>query len=586
MTTNQGKDQSMKIIGIDLSALFRRHYEAKEGDPGAARARSVEEVQRIREGFDRVAVCLDGGRSFRAAIEPSYKAHRVRPPEAYYEQRRRCVERLRADGCAIFAAPEVDLSAAGGPAAGLYAEADDVLAALAAWAREGGHELTIYSGDKDLLQLVGEGVDVWRHDSPPPLLDEQSEPERTWRPAHVLRFHKAAEDRKVVLIGVDPPRVADVLALAGDSSDGFSPFPGWVEDGKKKPGIGMTTAIRLVQRFGTVTNVIAALDMRDENDDPVIRGHIHEVLRRGQPTPIKAALRGLDLATLRIVDVDFAPLLTDAPAPAPVAGASMEAEPGDSFSPDPEPAPGPALVVNGREAVPGPEAHEWVEREPTAPKPPPAPLAVRREPGPTPEPRSTALTVAPAAPMVVEGINRYAFQPRDLGELWRTSKALCNSRLYPQYGTPEAIMAIAIEAGERGVPIGLALRNGYVVKGRPAWSASFLAALVLSSGKARAFRIVETDEQHATLEYQRIGEPVPSRFTFTIEEARKAGWLKSGQNGDSKWITNPRTMLRWAALREGARAFFPDVVAGMHTPDELRSGHVTDEEIDAPEVAS
>lgn len=503
----------IKILAVDLSNVFRGKWEASAGrnDQGQqAFDGSLAAIADAREGFDRVAVCCDAGPSFRKVIEPAYKAHRERPPEAYGAQLSRLLGRLTADGCSIFKAPAIEVPDV--PTGTFYAEADDVIASLCAWSTPHG-TVRILGSDKDLLQLVDDaGVDVRKLDG------------AIFNEAAVLAKH-----------GVTPARVPDWLAIGGDRSDGFKAFPGWEETDaageiKKRPGIGDTTAAKLLEKFGNVVGIFDALASKDDAGEPKIKGHVAEVLTRHG---LAAGMRGLQLATLRHdLPIDFAPLLAE-----PTVKKAAEVAP--YFKPE--------LVA----ASPS-------DRSPVAT------AAPRAEP-------TTALALPTRDRSV--GIDVYALQPRTLGELWNTAEALFNSRLYPQYSNAEAIMAIAIEANERGVSIGLALRNGYVVSGRPAWSASFIAGLVLASGKADIFEIIESTAARAVLEYQRKGRP-SGRFEFTIEEARVAGWIKGG----SKWSTNPRTMLRWAAMREAARAFFPDVVSGMHTPDELRDGQVTDAE--------
>lgn len=164
-------------------------------------------------------------------------------------------------------------------------------------------------------------------------------------------------------------------------------------------------------------------------------------------------------------------------------------------------------------------------------------------------------------------IDIYELQPRSFDQVERIARIVMESKGYG-FANVEQVMMCIIEARERGTPVGAALRAAYNVRGKLAWSASYLGGLVLTSGKAHHFEIVDTTSKKAALEYQRIGRPA-GVFTFTLEEAQDAGWCRSGQNGDSKWITNPRTMCRWAAIREAARAFFPDVVSGLATPDEL-----------------
>ena len=104
-------------------------------------------------------------------------------------------------------------------------EADDVIATLASRASAAGIEVTIVSGDKDLLQLVRPGISVY-----------DSLKDRTYGPPEVHeRF------------GVSPEQLVEILGLMGDASDNI---PG-------VPGIGEKTAQMLVREFGTIERVLA-----------------------------------------------------------------------------------------------------------------------------------------------------------------------------------------------------------------------------------------------------------------------------------------------------------------------------------------
>ncbi len=99
-------------------------------------------------------------------------------------------------------------------------EADDVLGTLARKASAAGYEVVLVSPDKDLMQLVGDGV-----------FQYHTTREKLYDPAGV------EED-----FGVPPELVIDVLALMGDSSDNV---PG-------VPGIGKKGATNLVKEYGGV----------------------------------------------------------------------------------------------------------------------------------------------------------------------------------------------------------------------------------------------------------------------------------------------------------------------------------------------
>lgn len=271
----------MKIAAIDISSVFSQHWLVNEGsgkDFSAAMLSTLQAVAGFREGHDRVAICCDSGKSWRAAIWPSYKADRPNRGEVYREQLRQTVERLQSQGCVVFRAPPVSMIEADA-GADLYAEADDVIGTLCAWAEEGGHEVTIFSADKDLMQLVSPTV-------------------RQFSPMARAMYDEAAVLEKFNL----PPKfIPDFLALAGDKSDNYKPFD----------GVGDKRAVDLIKQCGSALAVF----------DPQHWDHLHEYIGTKPAESIK--LRGrepaekcLKIATvLRDLELDFDPLLDDPPPP-------------------------------------------------------------------------------------------------------------------------------------------------------------------------------------------------------------------------------------------------------------------------------
>ena len=104
-------------------------------------------------------------------------------------------------------------------------EADDIIATLARQAREAGGRVTIISSDKDLMQLVGGGVEMF----------------------DAMKNRRIGPEEVEEKFGVRPERVIDVQALAGDSVDNI---PG-------APGIGVKTAALLIQEFGDLDTLLA-----------------------------------------------------------------------------------------------------------------------------------------------------------------------------------------------------------------------------------------------------------------------------------------------------------------------------------------
>lgn len=202
----------MRILAVDYNGLFARHALVNNAaDIGKATAGVLAAVATHRQNFDRVALCVDSGKSWRAGIWQGYKANREDHGEVYREQLRSTLERLAKDGCSVFRAPEMQ--------GGGFAEADDVIGSLCAWARGAGHEVMILSADKDMFQLVREGVGIISLTSG--------------------SVYTTPEQIKAK-IGVEPERIPDLLALMGDTSDNY----------KLCEGIGPKTAVALLETCG------------------------------------------------------------------------------------------------------------------------------------------------------------------------------------------------------------------------------------------------------------------------------------------------------------------------------------------------
>ncbi len=159
-----------------------------------------------------IAVIFDhSSLTFRNEIYPAYKANRPDLPEDLRPQFPLTREATRAFNVACIETEGY--------------EADDIIATLARHAVEAGGTATIISSDKDLMQLVGPGVDMRD-----PMKDRMIGPDEV--------FEK---------FGVEPGRVIDVQSLAGDSIDNV---PG-------APGIGIKTAALLIQEYGDLETLLA-----------------------------------------------------------------------------------------------------------------------------------------------------------------------------------------------------------------------------------------------------------------------------------------------------------------------------------------
>ena len=216
-----------RLFLIDAYALIYRSYFAfihrpltnARGENTSAPFGFANFLFQIRDNYrpDYIAVVFDSGRSHREELYPEYKATREKMPRELRDSLPRVRELVEAFGDRVIAVDGW--------------EADDVIGTLAARAVAGGLEAVIVSGDKDFLQLVGDGVQLLNpgRGGPQGVAAE-------W-------VDEASAGAK---LGVAPGQVVDYLALVGDSSDNV---PG-------APGIGPKTATRLLESYGTVEEVL------------------------------------------------------------------------------------------------------------------------------------------------------------------------------------------------------------------------------------------------------------------------------------------------------------------------------------------
>ncbi|MCB1391463.1 MAG: DNA polymerase I, partial [Rhodobacteraceae bacterium] len=159
-----------------------------------------------------IAVIFDASSvTFRNDIYPEYKANRPPPPEDLRPQFPLTRDATRAFNVACIEQQGF--------------EADDIIATYARLAVEAGGSCTIVSSDKDLMQLVGPGVDMW----------------------DPMKNKALGEAEVIEKFGVGPNRVVDVQSLAGDSVDNV---PG-------APGIGLKTAALLINEYGDLDTLLA-----------------------------------------------------------------------------------------------------------------------------------------------------------------------------------------------------------------------------------------------------------------------------------------------------------------------------------------
>ena len=132
--------------------------------------------------------------------------------------------------------------------------------------------------------------------------------------------------------------------------------------------------------------------------------------------------------------------------------------------------------------------------------------------------------------------------------------------------TAEQAIAIMLTGDELGIPKMLALRSIVVINGKPTLSADLMVALVqraIDQHGDGEFRVLPPTPEKCTVNYRRWGWSEGHSYTYTIQDAQRAGLA-----GKGTWAAHPAAMLRARATSAVCRMAFPDVISGVYTPDE------------------
>ena len=264
-------EKTEKILIVDGHGLaFRAFYavpplSAPDGTPTNAITGFMNMLARVEEDVAPgcCAVVFDApGPTFRHESFPQYKEQRKPTPEEFRPQVPLLRELLERMGYPVLSVEGV--------------EADDVIASLAGAAVAAGRRAVILSSDKDLQQVLGEGVTMMR-----PMKGITT----------LAEYDATAFERDH---GFLPESVPDYLALLGDAADNV---PG-------VPGVGEKTALQLVGEWRTLERLFESLD--------AVKPAVRKKLEAGRDS----AFRSRELIRLkRDVPVDLDVCLAARPSP-------------------------------------------------------------------------------------------------------------------------------------------------------------------------------------------------------------------------------------------------------------------------------
>ncbi|MCI5051749.1 MAG: DNA polymerase I [Simkaniaceae bacterium] len=217
-----------KLYIVDAVAyLFRSYYAIrgmsnKTGQSTNAVYGFVRSILKVLKDFnpDHLVCVFDGpnNKASRVELYEAYKGHREGMPEDLVEQLE-----LAHRFCELYGIPMLSIEGV---------EADDVMGSIAKWGELADTEVFLLSSDKDLAQLVDDKIKLLNTHKDNLLIDSEKVKE---------------------IYGVRPDQVIDLLAIMGDASDNI---PGI-------PGFGPKTAVKLLDQFGSLENMLANVDQID-----------------------------------------------------------------------------------------------------------------------------------------------------------------------------------------------------------------------------------------------------------------------------------------------------------------------------------
>ncbi|TSA02283.1 MAG: DNA polymerase I, partial [Methylococcus sp.] len=259
------------LILVDGSSFLYRAFHAlpplhnSKGQPTGAILGVANMLRKLVANYPKshIGVVFDApGRTFRDDLFEAYKSHRPPMPEDLRCQIEPLHAVIRAMGLPILIEAGV--------------EADDVIGTLAVAAFKRGFEVIISTGDKDMAQLVNEGITL----------------ENT--------MFNIRMDRQGVIekFGVPPERIIDYLALVGDTSDNI---PG-------VPKVGPKTAAKWLREYGSLDHLMAKAEEISGKVGESLRESLGQIPLSRELATIKCDLKlplTPDQLSLSPVDLDL-----------------------------------------------------------------------------------------------------------------------------------------------------------------------------------------------------------------------------------------------------------------------------------------
>lgn len=388
-------------------------------------------------------------------------------------------------------------------------EADDIIATLCIRYDALCDDIRIISADKDCAQMVKSHIRMF-------VPAVNGRPEEIRGPEEIRSKY-----------GVAPEDMGLFIALMGDDSDNIAGVP----------GVGKVKAAKLIQDCKSIVGIAEALAVRPEDGakpDKLwasIATHWEQLVKAEKLTRLDLEVP-LDSEAL-LVRKESVSLVENEMGDAEETAEATEAmsseydktiTPSEGFRDQPE--------LNTKRNVD---------------------IQIAAQAAP-----STTTTAIARTSAVTEDL-----QPLDLNSAYRLSNAFYDGRMYSKFPNAMAIFTILVKARELGLKVTTALDGFHVIEGKPSASADMIRGLAERHPDCEYFMLIESSADGATWETKHRRHPKPTRYTYTISEAKQAG-LSSGN-----WQKRPRDMVTKTAGSKLARLVYPGAVGGLYSPEEF-----------------
>lgn len=165
--------------------------------------------------------------------------------------------------------------------------------------------------------------------------------------------------------------------------------------------------------------------------------------------------------------------------------------------------------------------------------------------------------------------------PKSLDEARGLATTISKASLLPEAlrGKEADVLMTIMTGAELGLGPMQSIRAIDVIKGKPTLKAEAMVALVRRRRDVCEYLVIRrTDATACTIETKRVGDPVATTMSFTIDDAKAAGLLSN-----DNWKRFPSAMLRARCSSAICKAVYSDLVLGLYDAEELDPARPSDE---------